>query len=113
MKQTVKQTVKQTAMDNSSLKGAKMKKKSVVAMLVMCMAFTAAACGSEKETKATTQETTDKKEETKADKKEAKEDTAESSKGLRGYQGYMYFLAIGRSDACILSYSHQGYVQGF
>ena len=67
----MKQTVKQTAMDNSSLKGAKMKKKSVVAMLVMCMAFTAAACGSEKETKATTQETTDKK--------EAKEDTAEDT----------------------------------
>ena len=56
-----------------------MKKKSVVAMLVMCMAFTAAACGSEKETKATAQETTDKKEETKADKKEAKEDTAEDT----------------------------------
>ena len=56
-----------------------MKKKSVVAMLVMCMAFTATACGSEKETKATTQETTDKKEETKADKKEAKEDTAEDT----------------------------------
>lgn len=56
-----------------------MKKKSVVAMLVMCMAFTAAACGSEKETKATAQETTDTKEETKADTKEVKEDTAEDT----------------------------------
>ena len=52
-----------------------MKKKTVVAMLVMSMAFTAAACGSEKETKATT----DTKEEAKTDKKETKEDVAEDT----------------------------------
>ena len=62
-----------------------MKKKAVVAMLIMCMAVSAAACGKSSDTEKTTTETTDKKDSEDSEKDSTDTDTKEaaSSEGKR------------------------------
>ena len=62
-----------------------MKKKAVVAMLIMCMAVSAAACGKSSDTEKTTTETTDTKDSEDSEKDSTDTDTKEaaSSEGKR------------------------------
>ena len=62
-----------------------MKKKAVVAMLIMCMAVSAAACGKSSDTEKTTTETTDTKdsEDSKEDSTDTDTKEAASSEGKR------------------------------
>ena len=62
-----------------------MKKKAVAAMLIMCMAVSAAACGKSKKKKKTTTETTDTKDSEDSEKDSTDTDTKEvaSSEGKR------------------------------
>ena len=55
-----------------------MKKKAVIAMLIMCMAVSAAACGKSSDTEKTTTETTDTKDSEDSEKDSTDTDTKET-----------------------------------